>query len=77
MTYYLAGPTLLRMDRNELRWELLRIAIMKKILAVFLFPLCLSICLPTVAGVAAYKMSQNRTQNQYCEYVADVEKTNQ
>ena len=50
---------------------------MKKLLAILVIPLWLSACLPTVVGVSAYKISQNKTQNQYREYVADMEKENQ
>ena len=34
-------------------------------------------CVPTVAAVVAYKATQNKTQNQYRDYVAGMEKTNQ
>lgn len=50
---------------------------MRRLFALLLCLCWLSACLPTVAGVAAYKMSQNRTQNQYRQYISDLEKTNQ
>ena len=50
---------------------------MKKLLALLMVCWLANGCLPTVAGVAAYKMSQNRTQNQYREYVSEMEMKNQ
>ena len=49
---------------------------MRKILAVLCSVWLLAACLPTVAGVAAYKIAQNKTQNSYREYVTQMEKTN-
>ena len=51
---------------------------MKKFIAsLLMMSWLLSGCLAATAGVAAYQISKNRTQNQYREYVADMEKENQ
>lgn len=53
---------------------------MKRWVAMTLAAMCLAsapACLPTVAAVAVYKAAQNKTQNNYRQYVADLERVNQ
>lgn len=50
---------------------------MKRLVIFILSIICMSSCLPATVGVVGYKMSQNRTQNAYREYVADTQKENQ
>jgi hypothetical protein len=50
---------------------------MKRILSFLMVYWLASGCLAATAGVAAWQLSKNRTQNQYREYEASMEKTNQ
>lgn len=49
---------------------------MKRLIALAMACLLTSGCMAATVGVVAYKMAQNRTQNEYREYVADTRAEN-